>query len=133
MENTQEIGIGKPVKYKIGFADSEILSFKSEKNHVVVYLLTWNETVLEMKFMDCLCFLSFGATDISEICENSSSKLLQVALDQKRPLEQGYKLYQLLDLQDESSMEIVSKDLVITEAKDYPLSQKFENEPFWIN
>lgn len=127
MEDIHGIENRKPVNYKIGFADSEIISYTSDKNCVVVYLLTWNETVLKMEFVDYICFFTYGAADISDVCENPSSELLKIALEnmyEKIPDNHGYKLYEFVNLQDEAAMEIVCKDLLITEAQDHPLNIK---------
>ena len=115
----------KKIKYDIGFSDSEILSYHSEKFNLIIYLQAWNEVILKIEFIDCIFFSNFRAVYISDICENPSSNSLQLALNtryEKVPVDHGYKLYQFLDLNDDPAIEVVSKDILITHAKDYPNS-----------
>ncbi|MBN9378022.1 MAG: hypothetical protein BGO14_00875 [Chlamydiales bacterium 38-26] len=111
----------KKIKYDIGFSDSEVLSYQSEKFNLIIYLQAWNGVLLKIEFIDCIYFSNFRAVHISDIYENPSSKSLQLALDtryEKVPIDHGYKLYQLLDLNDDPAIEVASKDILITRAKD---------------
>ncbi|MBN9378018.1 MAG: hypothetical protein BGO14_00855 [Chlamydiales bacterium 38-26] len=117
MENRKSITCG------IGFADSEALSFKSDKDTVTVYLQAWNGVILKIEFIDYLCFFNLNTQYISDLCENSTGDLLQKVLDrhyQEIPFDHGYKLYQFIDISDDPVTEIVCKNLLITDVKDYP-------------
>ena len=114
----------KPLKYKIGFADSEILFYKSNNFSLFFYLKAWNETILKIEFKEYIYFLDTVCIDVSDIFENDSSNTLKTALDREFneiPEDHGFKLYQFINIEDEVAIEIVSKEILITEVNNYSL------------
>ncbi|MBN9378031.1 MAG: hypothetical protein BGO14_00915 [Chlamydiales bacterium 38-26] len=108
----------KSLNYKIGFADSEILSYNSNNYSLFFYLQTWNGVILKIEFKEYIHFLDTVCIDVSDICENDSSSTLKKALENEFneiPEDHGFKLYQFIDTNDEAAVEIVSKDVLITE------------------
>ena len=111
------------INYKIGFSDSEVISYNSEKEKTIVLLKAWNEKTIKFEFIDCILFLSLENWRISDIIELKSpdSSLFKRALRttfEEIPIEHSYKLFQFLDLDDDPAIEIVCKDIIISTIED---------------
>ena len=107
----------KPIDYPIGFADSEIIYFCSEENDLIVNIKCWNEIVLKLKFSDCILFLIFGSSDISDIVESDTSDLFKIALTKCYdgiPTNHPYRLFQFYDLSGRLTAEVGCLNLDIS-------------------
>jgi len=111
----------KPIKCKYGYAESEILSYHSEADNLMVFLKCWNEKILKFQFTECILFLILNSWKISNLCETDNSFLYERALNivfDKTPKEHNYKLFQFLDEDDNIVVEIGAKDVIISETTD---------------
>ena len=75
------MGNKKSIKYEIGFSDSEIISYHSENENLIILLKCWNEKVLRIEFVDCILFFILSSWNISDICESNNSALFQKAVE----------------------------------------------------
>ena len=115
----------KSVEYEIGFSDSEILSYNSQGENLIVILNAWNEKKIRFEFIDCILFLSFNNWMISDVVEfiSSESSLLRKALKlvfEDVPEEHGYTLFQFLDLDGEPAIEVGCKSILISTIDENP-------------
>jgi hypothetical protein len=46
----------KSIKFQIGFSDSQITSFKSEGDNLLIFLETWNTKILKFEFVESIFF-----------------------------------------------------------------------------
>ena len=106
----------KPINSEIGFADSEIVSYRSENDNLVIEVKSWNDKTVNLEFEDCIFFLISNSWYISEICEANDSIYKEMALNkvyEKIPAKIPYRFFQFLDLDDDPSVEIIARDFQI--------------------
>ncbi len=106
----------KNLDYPIGFADSEILSYCSENNNLIIYLKCWNEKILKFEFVDCILFLILNSWNISDVCEMDDSVFLERALKivyEILPKEHDYKIFNFINNDDDPVVEIICKNMII--------------------
>lgn len=107
----------KSINFEIGFADSEIVSFHSQDEDLIIFLKCWNELMIKLKFLDCIFFSIQNGWKVSDICEAENPKLMKDTLlktYEKVPLEHPYKLFQFLNDDGDPSVEIICKNIFIT-------------------
>lgn len=106
-----------PIEYDIGFADSNIVSYRSKNENVVITLKCWNEKVLELEFVESILVLITNSWNISDICEITESILLDKVLSQAYeiiPKNHEYRIFQFIDNSDNPAIEVISKQLIIS-------------------
>ena len=108
----------KSMDYKIGFSDSEILSYHSKENNLIIFLKCWNEKILQFEFVECVLFLILNSWNISDICETTNSSLMEKALIkvyEEVPPKHDYKLFQFIDNDADPVVEVVCKNMIISD------------------
>lgn len=98
----------------VGLDDSEFISYtKVRGEKLTVQLLSWNNQKVFIHFFDPILFLDRGLYLSKQFCElKSFSPLLKEALEYtyvKIPENPPYKVYQIIDIEDEPAMEIICK------------------------
>ncbi|MGA8165134.1 MAG: hypothetical protein WB791_08950 [Waddliaceae bacterium] len=109
----------------VGLSDSELIAYNYLKrsDKLTVKLQAWDASVIEIYFNNPILFVDRGCGEITMFCEKKSeSDLLKNALEENYdkgvvPNNHPYKLYQLLDLDSNSSLEIVCKGVEIQRIK----------------
>lgn len=107
----------KSIKYEVGFADSEILSYETNNDGLLIYLKCWNEKILHLQFVDCILFLILDSWQISDICETADSQLLDKSLQKVYeiiPDQHPYKVFQFIDNEDDPVIEIACTNIIIS-------------------
>ena len=107
----------KSIDYKIGFENSEVLSYNSQDLSLVIYLKCWNDKVLKFEFSDCVLFLILSSWNIYDICEVDDSTLLQRSLKkvyEEVPINHEYRIIQFFDNDNDAVVEVICKNLTIT-------------------
>jgi len=111
MNNTIErIDIG------VSLADAELESYyyNKDKNNLIIKIKNWEGKIIEFIFFDLVMFLDRGGNFIMDFCRNKSrTEFFQEALEktyEKIPLNIPYKLFQFLDISDETYLEIICED-----------------------
>lgn len=101
----------------VGLNDSELISYNYHKisDNIIIKLRAWDASVVQICCNNPILFVDRGCGEITLFCEKkSSTDLLEITLkknydDGKVPDNHPYKLYQLLDLDDNPSLEIICK------------------------
>jgi hypothetical protein len=107
----------KSIDFQIGFSDSQIISFNSKGNDLLIYLESWNAKILKFKFVDNIFFLIYNSWDIADICWVDNSPLFEKAMKiiyEEIPSRHPYRLVQFFDNDGNATAEIGCKDLFIT-------------------
>ncbi len=107
----------KTIEYPIGFADSQLLSYSSNNDNLIVFMKCWNEEIVKFEFIECIGFLILNSWNIADVCEVKDSFLLQRALAkiyEVIPKLSEYRIFQYIDQDGEVSAEIISKNIVIS-------------------
>ncbi len=105
------------IQYQIGFADSEILSYHSSNDNLILRLKCWNEKIIEFEFVDCILFLILNNWKISDVCELNDSFLMERALKkvyETIPEQHPYKVFQFLDNDDDPAVEVACTNMIIS-------------------
>ncbi len=111
----------KSVKFQHGAADSVMVSFESFEYNLLIYLKTWNDTILKFEFCDNIFFSIYSLCYVSDFCQVNISSNMDRALSmeyEKIPLEHPYKIFQFFNLNDDIAAEIICENLVISEHED---------------
>lgn len=113
----KDMNVKTSVNFEIGFADSEIISFESYENSLLIFLKAWNEKLLKFKFSEYILFVILDSWNISDVCEVENSpfldKALKIVYDQIPP-QHPYKLFHFFDDDDNVVVEVCCKDLSIS-------------------
>lgn len=107
------------INYKIGFEDSEILSYSRESDEITVRLKTWNESIIHIQFSEAIGLCDYGIGDVSEFVKEDNLTEFKIKVFQNNyetpPIKSEFFLYQFLNLEDVTSLEIVAKSYFITD------------------
>ena len=107
----------KSIDFQIGFSDSQIVSFESKNDDVLVFLKAWNEKILKLEFFDSICFFIINSWNISDICQVDNTPSLEKVVKmvyEKVPLNHPYKVFQFIDNDDNIIAEVCCKKLSIS-------------------
>ncbi|CCB91863.1 unknown protein [Waddlia chondrophila 2032/99] len=105
----------------VGLSDSELISYFYHKteNKLVIKLQIWDASVVEICCDSPILFVDRGCGETSLFCQKTSdSDMLKRALETNYdkgiiPNNHPYKVYQILDLDDNPSIEIICKGIEI--------------------
>jgi len=105
------------IEFEVGFADSELQSYRRDGDTFVVSLVAWNKKTIRFCFADMIFVVDRGAGDISDVCEvKAASPFLDEALRiqyEDVPDDHPYRLFQFLNMDDEPSLEVVAASVEI--------------------
>lgn len=107
----------RSIDYQIGFADSEIISFQSDKNSLLIFLKSWDEKILKFEFSNSIFFMIYNNWYISDICEMNNPKNMEKALLMvyaDPPKLHPYKAFQFIDIDGDIAAEVYCTDLIIS-------------------
>lgn len=103
----------------IDFADSEFKSFEFDidNSSLIVYLNSWDDKIIKCIFFDMIQFVYKPGDVVEGVFEIfEGSDFLEESLKliyEKRPLNHGYKLFQIKDIEDFSFIEVVAQTVHI--------------------
>ncbi len=99
------------IDFEIGLSDSELIFYKKEGENLIIKVLLWNDSFLNMVFHDVVRVLDNDINSISSFCEVIEENVfLREALcrlyEEKIPENHPYRHYQFLDDDDQIALEI---------------------------
>jgi len=105
----------------VGLSDSELVSYKYLKHNdkLEIHLLAWNGKDVQINCINPIFFVDRGCEAITMFCEKLSElNLLREVLeknyeDGRIPENHPYKLYQLLDLDDNPCIEVICEGVEV--------------------
>ena len=112
-EDLVEVDVG------VGLSDSELITYEYRKSDdmLKIEIRAWDASKVKIICINPILFIDRGCDAITMLCERlSHSGLLEEALEKNYdkgvvPAEHPYKLYQLMNLDDEPSIEFVCKGI----------------------
>jgi hypothetical protein len=106
-----------PIEFDIGFADGSVVGYTRNLSSLTLTLKAWNDDRLRIEFTGVLGLRDLGVGDVSDLCEESDKSVFMedaiASAYEVVPEEIPYKLFRLLDLDDQPMMEIVAADVKI--------------------
>lgn len=105
----------------VGLSDSELLSYYYNKceDQLIIELLAWDESIVQISFNSPILFIDHGCEEVTMFCKKvSESVFLKEVLIKHYdsgvvPNEHPYKEYQLLDLYENPSIEIICENIIL--------------------
>lgn len=104
----------------IGFADSEVLSYNTNRESIKLFVQLWDAEILEIKFINNASIFDMGYFRIAEVQEILESPLLDRVLDEYyevKPEKHPYRIFKFLTSDDMTALEIVCEDVKIRRIK----------------
>lgn len=109
----------KEVATYFSFADAEFKSLEEEDKRLTVYLLSWEEKILKVIFINILQFRLKSNDVIQDLCEIiGDTPFLREALSRHYvsiPEKHPFKFYQIRDIDDFPFLEVVAESIQVFE------------------
>lgn len=112
----------KKVPSNVDFADSEYKFCKTNERELIIFLNSWENKIIEIKFLNPIQFFYRGGSVIAGIYEKSNSDpFLLEALSsyyEQIPKDHPFKLFALIDIEDHPLFEIIAEKVFISLIKE---------------
>ena len=110
--------MGREVESKWSLADSEFVSLTRDACDASVRLVSWDDALLTLRFVDAVALIETDAGDISGVVVTDEmsalkSRYLDTAFE-TRPAADPWLTYSFLNLDNEPVIEVVARRLEIT-------------------
>ncbi|MDA3800292.1 MAG: hypothetical protein PF692_14595 [Kiritimatiellae bacterium] len=105
------------IELDVGLSDSELVSYQKEDSNLKVSIEAWNEQIINLLFSDVIYMQDMGAWRFSEFYELKDNmpimqKVLSVQFEEI-PHDHHYRHFQLLDIDGNSSFEVISESFSV--------------------
>ncbi len=107
----------KKIAPNIGFDDATFKSCEISNNALIVYITSWNEKSIKLIFFNTIQFIYKLHSDVSGVYEkNEQNEFIKNALEiyyVKVPENHPFKLYAIMDIEDNCFLEVVAESVEI--------------------
>lgn len=106
----------KELGENIDFADSSYKCCHTCERDLFVILDSWDSKIIEIEFINAIRFIYNGGDFPQGIYEKTNDEILLNALKshyEKIPQNHNFKIFIILDIQDEPIFEVISEEVII--------------------
>jgi hypothetical protein len=105
----------KSLGFKIGFADAEVIGYENTGTDLNLFVRAWNARILVLSFVGVMGVCDRLVHDVTNVIEETEMSQFAVSVLERAyetvPLGHPYRLFQVLDLDDQPAMEVVAENV----------------------
>src|SRR5689334_18589637 len=110
----------KSISSELGFADSELLSYRRDGDTLMASVKLWNERTISLVFQGAVGISDLGAGDLSDIVEAEGREPFLAAVLNRvyegHPANHPYRHFQFISSDGDVALEVVAETIQILSA-----------------